>query len=72
MSRLDPSVLRSLQVGDQLPPLLTEPVTRLTLALYAGASGDHNPMHIDIDFARRAGAPDVDRKSTRLNSSHRL
>ncbi len=31
----------------------------LTLALYAGASGDHNPMHVDTDFARRAGAPDV-------------
>ena len=24
-----------------------------------GASGDHNPMHIDIDFARAAGMPDV-------------
>jgi len=59
MSRLDASSLRSLQVGDELPPLVTEPITRLTLALYAGASGDHNPMHVDIDFARRAGAPDV-------------
>lgn len=59
MSRLDAAALRSLQVGDELPPLLTEPITRLTLALYAGASGDHNPMHVDIDFARRAGAPDV-------------
>jgi acyl dehydratase len=29
------------------------------LALYAGASGDHNPIHIDIDFARAAGMPDV-------------
>ena len=35
------------------------PITRTTLALYAGASGDHNPMHIDIDFARKAGFPDV-------------
>ncbi len=26
-------------------------ITRTTLALYAGASGDHKPMHIDIDFA---------------------
>ncbi len=25
-------------------------ITRTTLALYAGASGDHNPMHIDIDL----------------------
>jgi acyl dehydratase len=59
MSRLDATALSSLEVGDELPPLLTEPITRLTLALYAGASGDHNPMHVDIDFARRAGAPDV-------------
>lgn len=34
-------------------------ITRTTLGLYAGASGDHNPMHIDIDFARKAGFPDV-------------
>jgi len=34
-------------------------ITRTTLALYAGASGDHNPMHIDVDFARKAGFPDV-------------
>ena len=35
------------------------PVTRATLALYAGASGDHNPVHIDSDVARGAGFPDV-------------
>jgi acyl dehydratase len=34
-------------------------VDRTTLALFAGASGDHNPIHIDLDFARRAGMPDV-------------
>ncbi len=47
------------QVGDELPPLQLPPVDRTTLALFAGASGDHNPIHIDIDFARRAGMPDV-------------
>jgi acyl dehydratase len=46
-------------IGDELPPLALPPLTRTTLALYAGASGDHNPMHIDIDFARAAGMPDV-------------
>ena len=46
-------------VGDVLPPLRIAPVSRATLALFAGASGDHNPIHIDIDFARRAGMPDV-------------
>ena len=29
------------------------------LALYAGASGDHNAIHIDSDVARAAGLPDV-------------
>lgn len=48
-----------LQVGQQLPELRTKPISRTTLALYAGASGDHNPMHIDIDFAHKAGMKDV-------------
>jgi acyl dehydratase len=49
----------SLQVGDTLPGFQTEPLSRLALALYCGASGDHNPIHVDIDFARAAGQPDV-------------
>ncbi|MDR3096459.1 MAG: MaoC family dehydratase [Paraburkholderia sp.] len=48
-----------LQVGDALPPLTLAPVNRTTLALFAGASNDHNAIHIDIDFARKAGMPDV-------------
>lgn len=47
------------EAGTVLPPLVTEPLTRAKLALYAGASGDHVPLHIDIDAARKAGAPDV-------------
>jgi acyl dehydratase len=46
-------------VGDQLPALRLPAINRTTLALYAGASGDHNPIHIDIDFARKAKMPDV-------------
>ncbi|WNC74206.1 MaoC family dehydratase [Thalassotalea psychrophila] len=46
-------------VGDQLPILTTNPISRTTLALFAGASGDHNPIHIDLDFAKRAGLNDV-------------
>lgn len=34
-------------------------ITRHMLALYCGASGDHNPIHVDIDFAKAAGMPDV-------------
>jgi acyl dehydratase len=48
-----------INVGDALTPLTTKEITRTTLALFAGASGDHNPIHIDIDFAKRAGMPDV-------------
>ena len=47
------------KVGDTLPPLQLPPVDRTTLALFAGASGDHNQIHIDIDYARKAGMTDV-------------
>jgi len=47
------------EVGDQLPDLQLPSVDRTTLALFGGASGDHNPIHIDIDFARASGMPDV-------------
>ena len=49
----------SVDVGHALPPLTTPPITRQTLAVYCGASGDHNPVHVDIDFARAAGLGDV-------------
>lgn len=48
-----------IHIGLQLPALELPPITRTTLALFAGASGDHNPIHIDIDFARKAGMADV-------------
>jgi acyl dehydratase len=49
----------SVSVGDELPAVEKPPISRTTLALFAGASGDHNPIHIDIDFAKAAGMPDV-------------
>ncbi|MCP8467601.1 MaoC family dehydratase [Pseudomonas sp. ZM23] len=51
--------LNAIAVGDELPSFTTDPVNRTTLALYCGASGDHNPIHVDIDFAKKAGMPDV-------------
>lgn len=48
-----------LNVGDELPLMRLEPVNRTMLALYAGASGDHNQVHIDLDFARKSRQPDV-------------
>ncbi len=49
----------AVNVGDTLPTLELPPITRTTLALFAGASGDHNQIHIDTDYARKAGMPDV-------------
>ncbi|WOH84673.1 MaoC family dehydratase [Bradyrhizobium sp. BEA-2-5] len=46
-------------VGDIIVHKVFPPITRHTLALYCGASGDHNPIHVDIDFAKTAGFPDV-------------
>ncbi|MDF3361028.1 MaoC family dehydratase [Sulfitobacter sp. Ks41] len=51
--------LHMAEVGDAIPGYTTKPITRTTLALFAGASGDHNPIHIDIDFAKKAGMDDV-------------
>jgi acyl dehydratase len=46
-------------VGAELPALPIEPISRRTLALFAGASGDHQPVHIDIDAAKARGRDDV-------------
>jgi len=51
--------MSDITVGSEIPSLELPAITRTTLALYAGASGDHNPIHIDIDFAKKAGMPDV-------------
>ncbi len=56
---MNPPTFDTVRVGDDLPALQLPPVDRTTLALFAGASGDHNPIHIDTDVARRAGMPDV-------------
>ena len=42
----------SLGIGDSFK-LTKNPISRTTLALFAGASGDHNPIHIDLDFVKR-------------------
>ena len=46
-------------IGAKLPELALPGISRTTLALFAGGSGDHNPIHIDVDYARTAGMPDV-------------
>ncbi len=49
----------ALKVGDEIPSFTTDPVSRLTLALYATGSGDHHPLHLDQDFVRSKGIKDV-------------
>lgn len=49
----------TVEVSDRLHPLVLPPVDRTMLATFAGASGDLNPVHIDVDAARRAGMADV-------------
>src|SRR5439155_8286754 len=56
---MSPAWTRDVQPGHALPTFEPPPVSRLALALYCGASGDHNPVHVDIDFARAAGLDDV-------------
>ena len=51
--------LTKAKVGDALPEVVFGPYTRKLFALYAGASGDHNAIHIDSDFASAAGVGDV-------------
>ena len=53
------SEITKLSVGDTLEPMTHDPISRTTLALFAGASGDHNPIHIDTDFAKSVGLDDV-------------
>lgn len=47
------------EIGTRLPDLEVDEISRATLALFAGASGDHNPIHIDSDVAASAGVGDV-------------
>lgn len=49
----------AMTAGQALPELVRGPITRATLALFAGASHDHVLLHIDSDFAKQAGMDDV-------------
>jgi len=49
----------ALEVGAGPLELHIAPISRTTLALFAGASGDINPIHIDLDVARSADLEDV-------------
>jgi acyl dehydratase len=49
----------SLVAGQDLAALVKPAITREQLAAYADASGDHNPIHLNDDFARMAGLDGV-------------
>lgn len=49
----------TIEVGYKLPAHIQGPISRATLALFAGASNDHVPLHIDSDYAKSAGMDDV-------------
>jgi len=53
-------VLDYSQVSDgDAGPAISHPLTRTDLVMYAGASGDFNPMHTDETAAQAAGLPSV-------------
>jgi acyl dehydratase len=50
----------SVQVGDSRTVQLVDDLTRTQIVMYAGASGDYNPLHTDEVFATQvAGYPSV-------------
>ncbi len=49
----------SIKVGDEIPKLVVEGVTRPDFVRYAGASGDFVPLHYDQTFVEAAGIPTV-------------
>lgn len=56
MSAITNSPLTSADVGDQMTPL-ARTVSQEQINAYADASGDHNPIHVDPEFARAVGLP---------------
>ncbi|MBN1685388.1 MAG: dehydratase [Spirochaetales bacterium] len=45
----------SIAEGDAVPALKKEPISQVQLVRYAGASGDFNPIHTVVEYAREAG-----------------
>lgn len=48
-----------ISVGDSIPQLSLPPIDKVGLAMYAGASGDFNPIHLDEDQATANGLPGI-------------
>lgn len=52
-------ILQQLQVGESLEDIQLDPVSRIDLIKYAGASGDYNPIHTIDEEAKKAGLPGI-------------
>ncbi|PLS07204.1 MaoC/PaaZ C-terminal domain-containing protein [Neobacillus cucumis] len=53
------STLTQIQLGESLPEIQLQPVSRMDLIKYSGASGDFNPIHTIDDEAKKAGLPGI-------------
>ncbi len=49
----------ALDAGQQLETRTIGPITQTDIVRFAGAGGDFNPLHHDVDYARTAGLPGV-------------
>ena len=48
-------VFDDIEVGYKIPQLVKNPITETQLVMYAGASGDFNPIHTVHAFGEKAG-----------------
>lgn len=53
------STLTELKVGESVKEIQLEPVSRMDLIKYSGASGDFNPIHTIDEEAVKAGLPGI-------------
>jgi acyl dehydratase len=51
--------IAELKIGEALEDVQLNPVSRLDLIKYAGASGDYNPIHTIDEEAKKAGLPGI-------------
>ncbi len=49
----------SYRAGDRLPEIVKDPIAKVQLVMYAGASGDFNLIHFDDETARSRGLKGV-------------
>jgi acyl dehydratase len=50
---------KDIQVGDAIPALVKPALDRVQIAMFAGATGDFNPIHIDDQAAQANKLPGI-------------